>query len=199
MRAGIIESGSASFGQLRKLAASINSGKLSRKSIYTRVTEAMALPTSSKPENIPLTASQLTPVLPLRTPPASNWPPPTLPPLNPTSETSKHWTVTRHVFPAAYPRSRAGCYVDSAPQEEKVEAGNAARAGRDQLAAKVESMKRTQYEAPLQGELEKGHLWIAANCYRRKAASRSPAAGQNRPATTLVLVHATGLHKEVRV
>lgn len=156
--------------------------------------------TSSKPENIPLTPSQLTPVLPLHDAPLSNWPPPPLPPLNISCETSKHWSVTRHVFAAAYPRSRAGCYVDGVKGAEIAEAGSAsAKASREEINAKVEAMKKKQYDAPLQGEVESGHLWIAANCYRRKGnASQASAAGQSRPATTMVLVHATGLHKEVR-
>lgn len=155
--------------------------------------------TSSKPENIPLTPSQLTPVLPLHDVPLSNWPPPPLPPLNISSETSKHWSVTRHVFAAAYPRSRAGCYIDDGSKGAEVVEAGSAKASREEIAAKVEAMKKKQYEAPLQGEVESGHLWIAANCYRRKGnASQASAAGQSRPATTTVLVHATGLHKEVR-
>lgn len=147
--------------------------------------------------NVPLLPNQLTPVLPLEVPPRAGSQLPPLPPTKSAKQTDKFWHVTRHVFPAAYPRSRAGCYVARPVRENASAAGS--KISREEIETQVAAMKTRQDTAPLQGEAEGGHLWIAANCYRRKLQQPSERTGstRRRPGVTLILVHATGLHKEV--
>jgi DNA-binding IclR family transcriptional regulator len=137
--------------------------------------------------------AQLTPVLPLQDPPSSSSVPPSLPPTYTTAGTDQSWTVTRHIFAAAYPRSRIGSYVE-AQTGEAHEIGS--RKTKAEVEKQVEAIRERQYSAQLQGETESGHLWLAVNCYRRK---RRQPAGVTRPqtGTTLITAHATGLHKEV--
>lgn len=142
----------------------------------------------------PMSPAQLTPVLPLESA-GSSWAPPSLPPTVPASETSKYWTVTRHVFAAAYPRTRVGSYVE-AKASTSTETGS--RLSGAEVQAQVAAMKEKQYAAPVQGEKESGHLWMAVNCYRSKRRHSALSTSNNdSPGTTLILAHATGLHKEV--
>lgn len=155
---------------------------------------------------------QLTPVLPLQDPSSAHAassssrqssPPVTKLPITPrssTDTTSQHWNISHHVFPAAYPRSRVGSYVRSSSQSSSASTSstNGGRLSKEELEQKVQDMRKCQYEAQLQGEQDEGQLWIAANCYRPKRV-KNPAVNNSRSRpVTLVLVHATGLHKEVR-
>lgn len=138
----------------------------------------------------PMAPGELTPVLPLQVP-VSTSRPPSLPPTVPTSGTNEFWTVTRHVFAAAYPRSRVGSFATG-----KANSGDAAgvRLSSAEVQSRVASMQEEQYTAPLQGSKDEGHLWLAVNCYRSKTPRT---AHSGRAATTMILAHATGLHKEV--
>lgn len=146
----------------------------------------------------PMLPAQLTPVLPLQDPPtAAETRPPSLPPISVTSETDKHWTVTRHVFAAAYPRSRVGSYVDAkAGGELRSALDPGMRLSGPEIENKVAAMKDNQRGASLQGEKDAGHLWLAVNCYRPKR-RQSTGVPKEKPGVTLILAHATGLHKEV--
>lgn len=145
----------------------------------------------------PMARSELTPCLPLQTPASGRASLPSLPPSLSTTQTSEHWTVTRHVCAAAYPRSRVGSYAAGSAYPSDAPG---TRPTSTEVQNRVTAMHEEQYGAPLQGNKDDGHLWLAVNCYRTKMSRiASSASKKSRAATTMILAHATGLHKEVGV
>jgi hypothetical protein len=110
---------------------------------------------------------------------------------DPTATTSFcDWLVSTHVCPAAWPRTRTGSAVRN-PANVQIPLGDKAR-----TLSLAEKLLSSNTNAPIiniensESYADEPLLWVCANRYYRR-----------RPKTkghlTLVLSHATGLHKEV--
>jgi hypothetical protein len=125
-------------------------------------------------------------LLPLRTPPEPlSYPP--LPCPSRDRRFASEYTVTTHLIPAAFPR--ASPYVP-VPAFELPDHKN-----RDERGARIEIYKNELLSlqvqhGPDQSGTQSTVLWSALNRYVRRG---------NESGLTLVLLHANGLHKEVRV
>lgn len=124
------------------------------------------------------------PLLPLRTPGPLRCPP-ALPCPPRHHRFTDSYTVTTHLIPAAFPRSSPFIPLPAFPAHET----------KDERAARIQRFTdellslQAQY-APDQSETQQTVLWNVLNRYVRKSIG-----GTN--GSTLLLLHANGLHKEV--
>jgi hypothetical protein len=127
------------------------------------------------------------PLLPLRSPPEPLLNPPLPCPPRHYRFTSSY-TVTTHLIPAAFPRSSPFVPLPAFPTHDETKDERAARIQR----FTGELLSLQAQHVPGQSGTQQTVLWSVLNRYVRK--SIGGASG-----STLLLLHANGLHKEVRV
>ena len=103
------------------------------------------------------------------------------------SEFEPGYTVSTHVFPAAYPRCKSEKWVPPPAYESKQEKKDRIQERVRRFAALKEAQERGEDTRPDRGEVH----WMVAKRYVRDACS-------TKPGLTLVLSHCIGAHKEVR-
>jgi hypothetical protein len=105
------------------------------------------------------------------------------------------WTRTTHVYPGAYPRSRDGSSVDNAVLPTYPKSLNVEDVSKDIRNRNVTAQMRVEG-----GQVDEPQLFIAVARYfveSDSGESKFFSADEDDP-ITLILVHANGLHKEVR-
>ena len=127
--------------------------------------------------------------LPLSAPPHS-LPPRPLPATRQHVPGLPHWHLATHAFPAAYPRSKAGCSkLASEPSQ-----GVRGKVAKEDVNPLVDTILARQAAAEVQTrtDVQEQPLFMAVNRYWTSLIPKG-----SRTPVTLLFAHANGLHKEV--
>lgn len=161
----------------------------------------------------PADPSKVVPLLPLLPPPTNRQAPVAALPKRPDRQPLKGYTLTRHTFPGAFPRTAPGFISNANHYTETSDPfGNVYSAGKDERAALIEEAVKTVRKvyvdagARTAADLEKNTyedepvVRLAVNRFTRNdlvnAASKKTNLNDT-PGLTLIVCHANGFHKEM--
>lgn len=157
--------------------------------------------------------SKVVPLLPLLPPPTNRQTPIAALPKRPDRQPLKGYTLTRHTFPGAFPRTAPG-FVSNANHytETSDPFGNVYSTDKDERATLIEEAVKTVRKvyidagARTAADLEKNTyedepvVRLAVNRFTRNDLVNSPSkktTPDDKPGLTLIVCHANGFHKEM--
>jgi hypothetical protein len=161
----------------------------------------------------PADPSKVIPLLPLLPPPRNHKTPIASLPVRPDRQPLQGYTLTRHTFPGAFPRTAPGFVsFENRFTETDDPLGNVYSASKDERQALIEEAVKTVRKvyvdagARTAADLEKETfddepvVRLAVNRFTRNDLvnrSRSATNSDNEPGLTLIVCHANGFHKEM--